>query len=77
MSSYAGPSRHSFEPSVFAPAAPRQARRIAPFVILFGLVMYAAVVMAALTAPQTSDTGGDRSVRAVTMVDQGSDTAMG
>lgn len=70
-------SSFSFEPPVFAPAAPRRARRIAPFVILFGLVMYAAVVMAALTAPQTSDTDGERSVRVVTMVDQDSDRAVG
>lgn len=70
-------SSFTFEPPVFAPVAPRRARRIAPFVILFGLVMYAAVVMAALTAPQSSDTGGNRSVRVVTMVDQGSNRAVG
>lgn len=70
-------SSYSFESPVFAPAAPRRARRIAPFVILFGLVMYAAIVMAALTAPQSSDTGGDRGVRVVTMVDQGSSHAVG
>lgn len=70
-------SSYTFEPPVFAPAAPRRARRIAPFVILFGLVMYAAVVMAALTAPQTSDTDGDHSVRVVTMMDQGSSHAVG
>lgn len=70
-------SSSTFEPPVYAPVAPRRARRIAPFVILFGLVMYAAVVMAALTAPQTSDTDGDRAARVLEMVDRGSHGMVG
>ncbi|MGA0879313.1 MAG: hypothetical protein ACO3SP_09370 [Ilumatobacteraceae bacterium] len=70
-------SSFTFEPPVFAPAAPRRARRIAPFVLLFGLVIYAAVVMAALTAPQTSDTGGDRAARVVELVNHGAHGVVG
>ena len=39
------------------PSAPRSARRSAPFVVLVGLVMYAAVVFTALTAPATAQGG--------------------
>ena len=37
-----------------APNAPRSARRCAPFVVLGGLVMYAVIVVSALTGPASA-----------------------
>ncbi|MFM1752087.1 MAG: hypothetical protein RL119_1049 [Actinomycetota bacterium] len=37
-----------------APSAPRSARRCAPFVVLGGLVMYAVIVVTALTGPTSA-----------------------
>lgn len=37
-----------------APSAPRGARRCAPFVVLGGLVMYAVIVVSALTGPTSA-----------------------
>jgi hypothetical protein len=39
------------------PSAPRSARRCAPFVVLAGLVMYAAIVISALTSPASANSG--------------------
>lgn len=63
---------HSFDPVVFLPEAPRRARRIAPFVVLAGLVLYAVIVTSALTAPQSSPSRSvDRSSRIVAAADVG------
>lgn len=65
-------NQHSFDPAVFLPVAPRRARRIAPFVVLAGLAMYAVIVTSALTAPQSApNQGGDRSARVVAVTDVG------
>ena len=78
MSSHVTMSSNPFEPPVFLPTAPRRARLIAPFVLLFGLVVYAAIVMAALTAPQPAQSAvTGQSARVVAMVQHLSDTAEG
>jgi peptidoglycan/LPS O-acetylase OafA/YrhL len=65
-------NQQSFDPVVFLPEAPRRARRIAPFVVLVGLVMYAVIVTSALTAPQSSPNQSvDRSTRVVAAADVG------
>jgi|GEM_PF-5883608 len=66
------PNQHSFDPLMFLPDAPRRARRIAPFVVLAGLVMYAVIVTSALTASQSSPNQSlDRSTRVVAAADVG------
>jgi hypothetical protein len=44
------PQQSPFDFSM-APSAPRTARRCAPFVVLGGLIMYAVIVVTALTGP--------------------------
>jgi hypothetical protein len=65
-------NQHSFDPVVFLPEAPRRARRVAPFVVLVGLVMYAVIVTSALTAPQSAPNQSEgRSTRVVAAADIG------